>query len=63
MIFDTEFKILNATHATYIASAEKFRIEKEEKARLNKECLIDRERVEKYLIDKESCVCPVCKKT
>jgi hypothetical protein len=41
----------------HIASAEKFRIEKEEKARLNKE------RVEKCLIDKESCVCPVCKKT
>jgi len=27
VIFDTEFKILNATHATYVASVEKFRIE------------------------------------
>eukprot|EP00798_Chlamydomonas_sp_ICE-L_P006067 gene6067-biopygen1190 len=47
VIFDTEFKILNATHATYIASAEKFRIDKEEKARLKKE------REDKFRIDKE----------
>jgi hypothetical protein len=55
VIFDTEFKILNATHATYIASAEKFRIEKEEKARLKKEredkCRIEKE--EKARLNKE----------
>jgi len=33
VIFDTEFKILNATHATYVASVEKFRIEQEDNAR------------------------------
>eukprot|EP00798_Chlamydomonas_sp_ICE-L_P003039 gene3039-biopygen20782 len=47
VIFDNEFKILNATHATYIASAEKFRIDKEEKAHLKKE------REDKFRIEKE----------
>jgi hypothetical protein len=37
VIFDTEFKILNATHATYVASVEKFRIEQEENARIYEE--------------------------